>query len=115
MSITVDPQDGTLVSFGQQWDVQVESHTVSFPKDKAVAKAKQVYAEYYRTRTPPHKGTYKSKVELGYVLPNGGFGGKRYPERVPFRIRLAWAVFFWEEAVWIDAGNGSVLGGAILK
>ncbi|MGQ9791610.1 MAG: hypothetical protein ACUVR7_13295 [Armatimonadota bacterium] len=113
--ISVDILDGVLVGMTRALETIVESHTVSFPKDKAVAKAKQVYAEYYRTRTSPHRGTYKGKVELGYVLPNGMFGGKRYPEQVPFRLRLAWAVYFGEEAVWIDAGDGSILGGEILK
>ena len=115
MTVTADPQDGTVMFVWKAPPVDIEAHMVNFPKDKAVAKAKQVYAEYYRTRTSPHKGTYKGKVELGYVLPNGTFGGKRYPRQVPFRIRLAWAVYFGEEAVWIDAGDGSILGGVILK
>lgn len=116
MYVEVDAQDGTLVFFRWAWDtVQVESHTVSFPKGRAVEKAKQVYADYYRHRRSPHKGSYTGKVELGYVRPNGLFGGKQYPDQVPFRLRLAWAVYFGEESVWIDAGDGSILGGAIFK
>jgi len=52
---------------------------------------------------------------LGYVRPNGLFGGKQDPDQVPFRLRLAWAVYFGEESVWIDAGDGSILGGEIVK
>jgi len=62
----------------------VESHTVSFPKDRAVEKAKQVYADYYRHRRSPHRGSYTGKVELGYVRPNGLFGGKQDPDSEDF-------------------------------
>jgi len=115
LSLLVDPIDGTLVYFGRRPQPLIESHDVRIARDKAVGKAKQVYASWYRTRRSPHRGEYQGRVEVGYVYPNGAFGGKRYPPQVPYRARLAYAVYFGQEAVWIDAADGSVLGGILLK
>jgi hypothetical protein len=115
LSLLVDPIDGTLVYFGRRLQPLIESHDVRIARDKAVGKARQVYASWYRTRRSPHRGQYQGRVEVGYVYPNGAFGGKRYPPQVPYRARLAYAVYFGQEAVWIDAADGSVLGGILLK
>lgn len=113
--LTVDIVDGVVVGFSRALDVMVESHVVRFPKEQAIARAKDTYEKWYRTHSGPHRGKYSDKVELGYVIPNGMFGGKRYPRQVPLRARLAWAVYFGNESVWIDAADGSILGGVILK
>lgn len=115
VGISVDPLDGTLMFFSARAPTVIESHEVGIPRDKAISKAKQVYTDWYRTHRSPHQGKYTGRVEIGYVYPNGLFGGKRYPPQVPYRARLAYAVYFGEEAVWIDAADGSVLGGVLLK
>ncbi|MGC8783277.1 MAG: hypothetical protein ACP5RN_02660 [Armatimonadota bacterium] len=113
--VTVDPIDGRLVYFGRRLDTLIESHDPRISQNDAVQKAKQVYANWYQTHRSPHQGQYTGRVEIGYVYPNGAFGGKRYPPQVPYRARLAYAVYFGKEAVWIDAADGSVLGGILLK
>lgn len=115
VSITIDPLDGALVYFGRRLDTLIESHDARVGQNEAVQKAKQVYANWYRTHRSPHQGKYTGRVQIGYVYPNGMFEGKRYPLQVPHRARLAYAVYFGEEAVWIDAADGSVLGGLLLK
>ncbi len=115
VSITIDPLDGALVYFGRRLDTLIESHDARVEQNEAVQKAKQVYANWYRTHRSPHQGKYTGRVEIGYVYPNGAFGGKRYPPQIPHRARLAYAVYFGQEAVWIDAADGSVLGGLLLK
>ncbi len=115
-SFTVDPIDGTLVYFSRRaYPFEIESHDVRLSKSEAVQKAKQVYEGWYRTRRSPHRGQYTGRVEVGYVFPNSNFGRKASPPQVPYRARLAYAVYFGEEAVWIDAANGSLLGGRLLK
>ncbi len=115
ISITIDPLDGTLTYFSRRLDTMIESHDVRLSKSEAVQKAKQVYEGWYRTRRSPHRGQYAGRVEVGYVYPNSNFGRKASPPQVPYRARLAYAVYFGEEAVWIDAANGSLLGGRLLK
>ena len=112
---SVDPLDGTLMFFSIRAPTVIESHEVHISQGEAVRKAKQVYADWYRTHRSPHQGKYTGRVQIGYVYPNGMFGGKRYPSQVPHRARLAYAVYFGEEAVWIDAADGSVLGGLLLR
>lgn len=112
---SIDPLDGTLMFFSARAPTVIESHEVHISQTEAVSKAKQVYADWYRTRRSPHQGKYTGRVQVGYVYPNGMFGGKRYPPQVPHRARLAYAVYFGEEAVWIDAADGSVLGGLLLQ
>ncbi|GIV15765.1 MAG: hypothetical protein KatS3mg022_1200 [Armatimonadota bacterium] len=115
VAFSVDPLDGTLMFFSARAPTVIESHDVRISQTEAVSKAKQIYADWYRTHRSPHQGKYTGRVEIGYVYPNGVFGGKRYPPQVPYRARLAYAVYFGEEAVWIDAADGSVLGGLLLK
>ncbi|MDW8290085.1 MAG: hypothetical protein RMM06_05140 [Armatimonadota bacterium] len=114
-SLSVDPLDGTLMFFSARAPTVIESHSLRLSRGEAVQRAQRVYANWYQTRRSPHQGKYTGRVEIGYVYPNGMFGGKRYPPQVPYRARLAYAVYFGEEAVWIDAADGSVLGGVLLK
>jgi hypothetical protein len=55
----------------------------------------------------------KKHAELMYVRPNGSMGAPRYdPDERPFRVRLAWVLYYaQDEEVWIDAGDGKLLGG----
>jgi hypothetical protein len=55
----------------------------------------------------------KKHAELMYVRPNGSMGAPRYdPNERPFRVRLAWVLYYaQDEEVWIDAGDGKLLGG----
>lgn len=115
VSLTVDPLDGVLVGFRRAVPYFIESHDLRISKEEAVRGAKQVYEGWYRTHRSPHRGQYAGRVEVGYIFPNGSFGAKRYPPRVPHRVRLAYAVYFGNEAVWIDAADGSLLGGVLLK
>jgi hypothetical protein len=115
LGFSIDPLDGTLTFFSARAPTVIESHDVHIPQDEAVSKAKQVYANWYHTHRSPHQGKYTGRVEIGYVYPNGAFGGKGYPRQVPYRARLAYAVYFGQEAVWIDAADGSVLGGIWLQ
>lgn len=115
VSLTVDPLDGVLVGFRRAVPYFIESHDLRISKEEAVRRAKQVYEGWYRTHRSPHRGQYAGRVEVGYIFPNSAFGAKRYPPRVPHRVRLAYVVYFGDEAVWIDAADGSLLGGVLLK
>ncbi len=117
MSFDIDPQDGLLVQLFQNWEVEIASHDPRIAKEAAAATSQNAYESHYSTRYSPLRGNQDGSKppKLGYVVPNGMFGSKLNETRRPFKARLAWVVYFGEESVWIDAGNGAVLGGELLK
>jgi hypothetical protein len=113
MGLTIDPVDGALVSFAQSWDIKIESHVVVVNKSEAVKNAEIAFRAYRRVRRSPHSTADQavSRIEVGYVIPNGGYGS-HFPSRERVRLaRLAYVVFFGTESVWIDAATGKLLGG----
>lgn len=59
-----------------------------------------------------------TNAKLGWVVPNPSYGSGYPPlssSARPYRVRLAWVVYFGEDAVFIDPYGGSVLGGLETK
>lgn len=126
--LTVDPQDGALISFGAPSDVpiKIESHTAKLSFDQAKERASPTASKYnvgiyrrgcrveiiglkYGDKMPDSKKPSK----LQYVLPNGQFGGIKHDSNdLPRRLRLAWVLIYpGDEQIWVDAGDGKILGG----
>jgi hypothetical protein len=113
MGFTIDPVDGTLVTFAQTWHTKIASHVVKVTRAKATAVAKGAFRSYRQKNKSFHTTSDQAivKVELKYVLPNAAFGST-YPNRQREKLaRLAYIVYFGSESVWIDAATGKLLGG----
>jgi len=111
MNVLIDRTDGSIVEIQRFWEFVVESETVVIHAQDAIVRARQAY-----TQTLPEFDRYAPATEapkLEYLKPNGQYGGLNYSDRLPpTRVRLAYAVKFGRDEVWIDASNGDVLGGA---
>lgn len=126
-SLSIDPVDGVLMSFGvRQTPYKIESYTAKLSIDQARSKAASTVKEYgvgtYRpgylvivqgARYGDRLWPAKTESRLQYVCPNGVFGGLKYDEQeTPKRLRLAWVLYYpGDEAVFVDAGDGRILGG----
>lgn len=116
MVFTVDRQDGVLVRFSQAWAIDPDSPALRLTSAEASKIADGPYQDYYRNRKPGPHGAQRQgprAPEIGYVVPNGQFGGLNRGPGPRLKARLAWVVYFNQETVWIDAESGSVLGGEI--
>jgi hypothetical protein len=53
-----------------------------------------------------------TRAKLAWIAPNESYGSRhRWVDAWPQRVRLAWVVYFGEDAVFVDPYDGSVLGG----
>jgi hypothetical protein len=108
--ITIDPLDGALLTYRRFADSVIESSKVSVTASaarKIASKAVQ-FAGF----------SVGSTSKLGYTLPNGWFGSKVVSTGPPYRLRLAYEFPLRGRStgcVWVDAGNGQVLGGWQMK
>ena len=107
-----------VVSYGRQRDrpFAIESHTPVLSLREAGAKAEPLLKEYEvgrQWKDGPELPAATRTSRLAFVHPNGENGGTEYDagER-PLRMRLAWVLYYaGNDAVWIDAADGKVLGG----
>jgi len=118
--LLIDPLDGCLLIYGDggatYGDFAVESHDAKIKLGEARGLAEPVAKKYAvgapmlpATEAPPATKTN----ELMYVHPNGEMGGIDYGDAEhPARLRLAWVLYYAnDDEIWIDAGDGKVLGG----
>ncbi len=125
--IAVDPLDGALIGYGvTRTNYKIESHASKLTFDQAKKKAETTVKQYgvgtYRqgmaimvrgARIGDRLWPPKRLSRQEYVCPNGLFGGLKYDEKEsPKRLRLAWVLYYpGDEAVFVDAGDGRILGG----
>jgi hypothetical protein len=117
--ISVDPTDGTVTSYAHYptWPYTILSHEVVLTWAAASEKARPIVVKNGvgrpRAMDPggkPMPATHKS--ELMFVRPNGEMGGATTGPKKPVVFRLAWVlVYAQDDEVWIDAADGSFLGG----
>ena len=121
MALVLDPQDGQLVFLAQHWNLVPVSWTRRLTRDQATARARTARRNWYARRStvpytrPRGARLAASPPTLGYVEPNGAFGGTASQRTSTPKVRLAWSVPIGDESVYVDAGDGTVLGGEQFK
>lgn len=126
-NLSINPVDGVLLGYGlRQTPYKIESFSTKLTIDKAISKAAATIKEYgvgtnrsghwehvQWVQTGKRLRPPRNESRLQYVCPNGKFGGLKYDEKEsPIRLRLAWVLYYpGDEAVFVDAGNGRILGG----
>jgi hypothetical protein len=112
--LTVDPQDGVLVSYFAVWDGVIlptsppASPTVT--RDRAKAAATEAFHRYTKPRQ--RQSDTATDAKLGWIAANGAFGSAHpFVIRPPWKVRLAWVISFGRDAVYVDPYDGSILGG----
>ncbi len=100
---------------------EVESHIATLTFNQAKATAEPIASKYqvgkyrpnelaFQDGSIPRPNLFPSALE--YVCPNGRFRGLDYGFPVVLKLRLAWRLRYpRNEEIWIDAGDGKVLGG----
>lgn len=117
--VTINAVDGMLIAYMKhpKWSYTIESHEPKLTFEQAKGKAASVVREYGVGKPRLHGSTSRPatrKSELMLVRPNDelGSGIKYEPKKQPARLRLAWVlVYSGDDEVWIDAGDGRLLGG----
>lgn len=107
----VDSQDGEIIEIHQRWDVDVEADVERITNQEAVGLAHGYYEHWYEGRRGRQEYDPAHPPRLHYAVPNGVFDGLKYPASGRLKGRLAWVVSFGKDMVFIDAGNGRLLGG----
>ncbi len=119
MSLVLDPQDGVLTFFVQRWTVQIVSWTKKLTSQQSLQHAKISYSKYltdkYGTEWQSSNLASLDVPKIGYVIPNELFYSGIISDATSRKARLAWAVSFGKDVVWVDAGNGKILGGQQYK
>lgn len=108
--MTTNTHTGKVVAASIRWYFRIESNSAQVSELIARSRAR----EAYRLAVPDHLEAQfgeDNQGELIYVIPNGGFKGIRYPEEETKRARIAYKFKVGEDTIWIDAVNGSTLGG----
>jgi hypothetical protein len=118
--VEIDPADGAVIVYNLSTGVSytIESREPRVKLSQAQALAASVVEKYSvgKQGTGPFAPPVKPSTEpseLMFVLPDGELGGVEYDrsER-PVRLRLAWVLHYSDyDEVWIDAGDGRLLGG----
>ena len=118
MALVLDPQDSQPVYFSQHWNLVPVSWTRRLTRNQATARGRSAYRNWYAQHNAmPYNGLHGGKQPtppppvLGYVVPNGAFGGRASKQTTSPEVRLAWAVPIGDVAVYVDAGDGTILGG----
>jgi hypothetical protein len=120
----IDPLDGTVDSYENSGAMNppytIESQKAVLKLSEARAKADPLAEKYGvgQSRRPGMEARPTTKPsELMFVHPNGENGGLEYPDyENPARLRLAWVLYYPEDdEIWIDASDGTVLGGRSFK
>jgi hypothetical protein len=117
MMVRLDPRDGVVVYLSRSLTkIKVEASVAKLKYDEAV-KLGQPIADRNKLGADRTRSGAVSKAKpssLEYVRPNGMFGSPEYSrEERPARFRLAWILRYPnEEEVWVDAGDGNILGGS---
>lgn len=100
---------------------EIESHDARLTFDQAKTTAEPIAKKYqvgkyrknefeYQSGSAPRPNKLPSALE--YVCPNGRFEGLDYGFPAVLKLRLAWRLRYpRNEEIWIDAGDGKVLGG----
>ncbi len=120
MTVSVDPQDGVLTYFAASWDnVIMPSKPAATPSLARTEAEKLATPLYLKHRRPLFRSAdAPTNAKLGWVVPNPSYGSGHPPlssSARPYRVRLAWVVYFGPDAVFIDPYDGSVLGGLETK
>lgn len=102
-------------------DYKIESFSAKLSFDQAKAIAEPIAKKYQVGKYRPNELAYRDggipkpnldPSALEYVCPNGRFRGLDYGFPVMLKLRLAWRLRYpRNEEIWIDAGDGKVLGG----
>ena len=117
MSLVLDPVDGQLVFFTQSWDVVTAPAVLGLTRDEAVSRG----FENFRLRHPELNGSQtletpaSVQAELGYVQPDQISSQDTFTAASPSQLKLAWVVYENGEKIYIDANDGTVIGGEQLK
>lgn len=119
-AVVVDPGDGALIEYHRigPRPYTIESHEAKLKFEQANAIARPLALKRAVGQWRSTDGNYAKTVPtaaqpsyLAYVVPNGEFGEPKYTDK-PDRLRLAWVLCYpRHEEIWIDAGDGKVLGG----
>jgi hypothetical protein len=126
MYLDFDPQDGQLVQMFYHWgEVLPESWRVGISEQAALRIAQAALQKVAAEARASHQYGFffyplvlqpTQKPRLGYVVPNSSWGSRyRTNTTYPMRARLAWEFRLGKRVVWVDAGDGSLLGGIEYK
>lgn len=117
MSIVIDPVDGQLVFFTQSWDVLALPAVLRLTKDQAISTGVMTYRVRHPelVRSDTAEMSPPAQAELGYVQPNQVFLNDASAGPDQFQVKLAWVVYKGGEKIYIDANDGTVIGGEQLK
>lgn len=113
--LKIDPRNGELISYGFTNDPYIiESHVRSLTESSASEIAGKAYKnaqKKYRARMP----LAPRSASIVYVVPNGMYRSEVVPKAAkPYKMRLAWVIpFDFSDEVWVDAGDGKILGGKL--
>lgn len=130
VGIDVDPIDGVLMEYNQEWRVTARSAVAKLSSSAAVQIATDLYRGYLIMASSggdlqPIPGeaafTRANYARLEYVIPNGSHlidgrlvQGVR-PLEYPRTAILAWVVHFGIDELWIDAETGKLVGTEIIS
>jgi hypothetical protein len=118
--IYVDPVDGGVMDYSRRPErpYRIESHEPKLSAKEAREKAAPYVKKFdvgKRLGGPPGAVVRPAtkRTELMFVCPNGDMGGITYDlKQNPVVLRLAWVLIYpQDDEVWIDAGDGKLLGG----
>jgi hypothetical protein len=108
--IALDIQDGELLSLSMTTGWSYGPPTATFSEAEARTLAVQTMATK-RSVTAEDIGS----VERAYVNPTTTFGAIRDPGLPAKQLRYAFVFNFGKDAVWVDANNGRLLGGRLVR
>jgi hypothetical protein len=117
MTVRLDPRDGVVCFLSRDLTrLRVETADPKLSFYEAKEFAKPIAVRYMLGVDRARQGSVipAKASRLEFVRPNGMFGAVRYRlEESPARFRLAWVLNYPNaEQIWVDAGDGKVLGGS---
>ena len=111
---TVDWHDGYPNVAAAMPTAKPVASTQNLTRPQAVAIARQNYPRLLAEKKPQPKPRRNANIRtmLKYVVPNAEYGGQvKAPVNRIFEARLAWIIIIGPDEVWVDAGDGKLLGG----
>lgn len=121
ISLMLDAEDGQLMFLSRNLRSIVESSNLQLTQPQALEIAQNAYRQWStqdQSLIYPNNSSDMPTVELGYVNRGGLFdfvNGARPRRTDPIQWRLAWGIYFGEAAIFVDAGNGEILGGQLAR
>ncbi len=110
--LELDVVTGYVVSLSQNWAYTVQADTLTLTPAEGISAASAVYEA---ALAPANCYAHDSAkpAYLAYMIPNDGWGATGFPaqDAYPRPMRLGWFVPFGKDHVWIDAGDGHLMGG----